>query len=112
MGYMQIINWYPLLPESLIQSAYKTRNEMALYKEQALEIVEILDAKGLQVCDIEPWLPILPRPTPLGNDWSLRRAKKNNRLARSVVEFISNFNVPEVNDVVLPVFNIYAELKS
>lgn len=108
------MEWYPLLPPDLKQAAYKTGNEWAWPKQQALQVIDFLDSNGCVVDGVEPWLPTKPGPTPLIRDWPQVNLSRNNSHPQTAKEFVQNFElIPSERSTagLAPVFNISAEKK-
>jgi hypothetical protein len=79
--------WEDLLPESLLDQAYHAANEVAWRRVDAINVIEILERKGLSVDGIEVWIrandgPIIPL-----YEWT----KVHLEPIKSATEFVSSF---------------------
>lgn len=83
--------WYTFLPPDLLQGVHKYDNEWVWCREQALPIMDWLNANGHVVTDIETWMPTLPGPTPLINNWNQNRAYPSPPFPMLARNFIATF---------------------
>src|SRR4051812_21128073 len=86
------MDWYKILPPDLVQSAYKSANELAWPKEQALRVVDLLNANGYVILGVDSWLPTKPGPSPLIFDWDVSRHANSDKIPNTPAGFIQQFD--------------------
>ena len=82
-------DWLLHLPPSLVNRAYRSENEFAWERKDAIQVVEALQDHGFFVLGVDIWIPTNPGPTiptPYVYDWDLFATSVG-----SAVEFIRGF---------------------
>ncbi len=113
---MQRVEWYPFLSPNLLQAAYKVyAKEWAWPKQQALQVIDWLNANGFIVDGVDVWIPTNPGPTipaPFVYDWMLESLPRGDLYPDTAREFVQNFEWDPTDKSTLglaPVFNISAK---
>lgn len=77
-------DWRSRLPEELIRRAFASGCELAWQRNDAINVVRLLQNQGYRVIDVEVWLATSPGPTPTMDIW-------DERNSISATEFIESF---------------------
>jgi hypothetical protein len=88
------MDWYSVLTPELSKAAYKSDDEMAWPRQEAIRVATLLQKNGHVVIGVDIWLPTQPGPTiptPFVYDWSLRTEKPPTDYPPSAIEFIRSF---------------------
>jgi hypothetical protein len=88
------MEWYSELSKDLVDVAYKAGNEMAWSRQDAIRVIEILEAAGYVILGVDVWLPTRPGPTiptPYVYDWSAESRGSSPGYPNSAAEFIKSF---------------------
>jgi hypothetical protein len=75
------------LPPELLRRAYRSRNELAWTRTDAIEVIDRLEKAGFTLLGVEVWIPSSPGPKMTGRDWD---AEDPNEPA-TAREFVRNF---------------------
>jgi len=86
------------LPKELLGRAYRTTNELAWNREDAVEAIDRLQQAGFIVLGVEVWLPTSPGPTMTGWNWSPGDRSIEND-ASTLQEFVMKFRWGRFDDV-------------
>jgi hypothetical protein len=79
------------LPGELLQRAYKTGNELAWPREDAIKAIDGLTQAQFAIVGVDVWIPTLPGPTMTGWSWSWSDASISGR-ANSARAFVETFD--------------------
>jgi hypothetical protein len=96
------------LPSELLGRAYRSEDELAWSREDAVEAIDRLEKAGFTVLGVEVWLPTSPGPTMTGWNWSPGDQSIDND-ARTVQEFVKYFRWGRFDDILRdrePWFNL------
>lgn len=88
------MNSYGELPDELMTSAYKSGDEFAWPRDQAIEAVRALARSSRKLLGIDTWLLTdddPPKPAPLQRDWSANLQQSADSICSSAIDFIANF---------------------
>jgi hypothetical protein len=109
--------WETLLPEHLLQAAYRSSGgEYAWKLEDALVVLKLLSSGGCVVLGVDVWLPTDPGPTiptPYVYDWDLENQGRSGE-GQSAVDFVRTFQWDPTDTSAQgmpPYFNICAALR-
>jgi hypothetical protein len=79
-----------ILPPELLGRAYRSRNELAWSRADAIEAIDCLEKAGFTLLGVEVWIPSSPGPTMTGRFWDSEGLAVPDK-PRTVQEFVKNF---------------------
>lgn len=97
-------DWRSVLPKEIMHRAFASGRELAWPREDALQVVGILQSRGFIITDMEVWLATRPGPTPTMDEW-----RESDPI--SAIEFVTTFAFA-ANDPAIglpPYFNIWVD---
>jgi hypothetical protein len=96
------------LPKELLGRAYRSTNELAWNRADAVEAIDRLEKAGFTVLGVEVWLPTSPGPTMTGRSWDTEDSGVSER-PRTARDFVKNFKWGEYDKILKdrePFFNL------
>jgi hypothetical protein len=96
------------LPGELLGRAYRSKNELAWNRDDALEAIERLAKAGFVVLGVEVWLPTSPGPTMTGRYWDSKAGPVPGE-PQTAKDFVKNFRWGQYDKILEdrePFFNL------
>ena len=96
------------LPKELLGRAYRSTNELAWNREDAVEAIDRLEKAGFTLLGVEVWLPTSPGPTMTGRSWDTEDRGVPNR-PQTASGFVKSFRWGEYDETLKdrePFFNL------
>jgi hypothetical protein len=108
------MDWYRLVPEELLNSAYRTNLELAWPRQDAINIIDILENNKYTILGVDVWLATDPGPTiptPFVYDWNFDLPRIAPGYRSSASDFVRTFEwdpTDKSHAGLPPYFNIVA----
>jgi hypothetical protein len=78
------------LPKELLGRAYRSANELAWNRADAVDAIDCLEKAGFSLLGVEVWLPTSPGPTMTGRYWDAEDSGVPGR-PPTAMDFVKSF---------------------
>ena len=109
---MKTENWERLIPDRFRDSAYERDGEYAWPRDEALQVLAVLNEHHCHILGVDVWVPTRPGPSPVIYDWDETRTGVRPNFPKDPADFIRFFTyeMGSVFDQPLPPhFNLTVE---
>ena len=96
------------LPRELLGRAYRSKNELAWSRADAVNAIDRLEKAGFTLLGVEVWLPTSPGPTMTGRYWDLKDSAVPDK-PQTAKDFVKSFKWGQYDKILKdrePFFNL------